>query len=442
MTSDAAGGSRPGETTVRVGVLGCGHVGGALVEMLERDAEAIAARTGIRFEVAAVAVRMLSRHVGAGRDELFTEDAQSVATESSTDILVELIGGLEPARTLITGALKAGKAVVTANKELLANHGAELHRVAEEAGRDLLYEAAVAGAIPLLRALSVSLAGENIIRLMGIVNGTTNYILSEMSGARISYAAALAEAASRGYAEADPTSDVEGYDAAAKAAILAGLAFNAEVTASDVFREGIADVSLSDIEFAERLGYVVKLLVIAERHGEGPKESIGVRVHPAMLPVDHPLASVHGPFNAVFVEGEHSGELMFYGQGAGGAPTASAVLGDLIEAARNLGGPRRPAPPPPRAVAIRPIEELLTQYYVAIDVADRPGVLAAVATVFGSHDVSIRSMEQVGLKTEARIIFLTHMASEAAMRATLHDLAGLDAVERVSGFLRVIGPER
>jgi homoserine dehydrogenase len=429
-------GSEP--AAVRVGVLGCGTVGGALVTLLQREAPAIAERTGVRLEVARVAVRdpARARPVDLPPGAL-TGDAGSVVTDPGVDVVVELMGGVEPARTLVLDALKAAKPVVTANKQLLALCGAELFEAASAAGVDLLYEAAVAGAIPLIRPLRESLAGERIARVMGIVNGTTNYILTRMTDEGASYADALAEAQALGYAEADPTADVEGYDAAAKAAILATIAFGVQVVADDVHREGITAVTPADIAFAGRLGYVVKLLAVSEAVGA----EVAVRVHPAMVPASHPLAAVRDAFNAVFVEGEAVGELMFYGRGAGGMPTASAVLGDLIDAAHNLqvGGRGRTAPMN-RAV-VRPMADLSSQYYLNINVVDRPGVLAAVAAVFGTHGVSIRSMEQEGLGDEARLVFITHKATERDVQATLADLRHLDAVERVGGLLRVIGPE-
>ncbi|HET6811851.1 MAG TPA: homoserine dehydrogenase [Acidimicrobiales bacterium] len=424
---------------VRVGLLGCGNVGGALLQILESDAEVITARTGLRLEVTRVAVRNLAKERQVElADGVLTHDAAAVATAPEVDVVVEVIGGIEPARGLILSALKSGKPVVTANKELMANVGSELVQVAAANNVDLLYEASVGGGIPLIRALRESLAGERVRRLMGIVNGTTNYILTRMTEEGTSYAEALAEAQSLGYAERDPTADVEGFDAGAKAAILATIAFGVEVVAGDVYREGISGVTAHDIGVADRLGYVVKLLALAEQDDTG---AVAVRVHPAMLPKDHPLAAVRGSFNAVFVEGDAVGELMFYGRGAGGPPSASAVLGDLIDAAHNLraGGASRSASPP-RAV-IRPIDELRSQYYLSIDVLDRPGVLAAVAQVFGGNRVSIRSMEQTGLADEARLIFITHTAREADVQATITGLHQLDVVKRVGSLLRVAGPE-
>ena len=353
--------------------------------------------------------------------------------------MVEVIGGIEPARELIVQAVKSGKPVITANKELLANHGAELFAVAEGASVDLLFEAAVAGGIPLIRPLRESLAGEQVHRVLGIVNGTTNYILTRMSEDGATYGEALAEAQSLGYAERDPTADVEGYDAGAKAAIIATIAFGVRVVAGDVYHEGISGITPADITFAQRLGYEVKLLAIAESAaGADGVTEVAVRVHPAMVPSHHPLASVRDSFNAVFIEGDAVGELMFYGRGAGGSPTASAVLGDLIDAAVNL---RRGSHATVGALArarIRPIDDVVSAYYLNLDVADQPGVLARVAGVFGAHGVSIRSMEQEGLGGEARLIFITHEAVERDVQATLHDLRELDVVDRVGTVLRVI----
>jgi homoserine dehydrogenase len=425
---------------VRVGLLGCGNVGAALVELIRTRSDDIAARTGVALEVARVAVRSTTKERSVALPEgVLTHDAAGLVTDPEIDIVVEVIGGIEPARELILDAIKAGKPVITANKELLANVGAELFAAADHAGVDLLFEAAVGGGIPVIRPLRESLAGERIDRVMGIVNGTTNYILTRMTEAGASYADALGEAQSLGYAERDPTADVEGYDAAAKAAIIASIAFGVRVVAGDVTNEGIAHMTRADIDYAAKMGYVIKLLAIAEQR-DGPDGSeVGVRVHPAMVPAEHPLASVRDSFNAVFVEGAAVGALMFYGRGAGGFPTASAVLGDLIDAAVNRTRGSHASIGALGKARIRPIDEVETAYYLNIDVFDRPGVLAAVAGVFGTQGVSIRSMEQEGLGNEARLVFITHIAREAAMQATVRDLHHLDAVDRITSVLRVIG---
>jgi homoserine dehydrogenase len=428
-----------GPTRVGVGVLGCGNVGAALVALVADRGEAIAARTGLRLEVRRVAVRDLAKARDAAVPaELLTDDAQAVVDDPGVDIVVEVIGGVEPARELILSALKAGKPVVTGNKELLANAGPELFQAAEGAGVDLLFEAAVAGGIPLIRPLRESLAGERITRVMGIVNGTTNYILTRMTERGASYADALAEAQALGFAEADPTADVEGYDAGAKAAIIASIAFGAAVVAGDVHHEGISAITATDIAVADRMGFVIKLLAVAD---QVPSGAIGVRVHPAMVPVDHPLASVRESFNAVFIEGAAVGDLMFYGRGAGGAPTASAVLGDLIDAAINRHKGSHASVGALAKAVIRPIDEVESAFYLNLDVNDQPGVLAQVAGVFGDNGVSIRSMEQEGLGDAARLVFITHRAREADLRATLRALEALPAVQRIVSVLRVVGDE-
>ena len=435
---------------VRIGLLGCGIVGGALVDLLSERRPFIEQAAGVDLELAAVAVRSTSKQRSDQLDtSLLTTDAEGLVADPTIDVIVEVIGGIEPARSLILAALKSGKSVVTANKELLANVGSELYATADANGVDLLFEAAAAGAIPIVRPLRESLLGEDVTVVMGILNGTTNYILTRMTVDGADYGDALSEAQRLGYAERDPTADVEGYDAGAKAAIMASLAFGQNVVAGDVYHEGIADISQDDIAFARRLGYEIKLLGIAERFPIDPADAgpadgrpateIAVRVHPAMVPESHPLASVRDSFNAVFVEGRSAGELMFYGRGAGGQPTASAVLGDLIDAAGNRSrGTHRPVPTGPRA-RIRPIDDLDGEYYVNLEVDDAPGVLAAVAGVFGRHGVSIRSMEQEGLGGEARIAFITHAARERNLRSTLRDLRDLDVVTDIRGVLRVIG---
>ncbi|MEY2398219.1 MAG: homoserine dehydrogenase [Actinomycetota bacterium] len=424
---------------VRVGVLGCGNVGGALVSLITREADAIAARTGIRLEITRVAVRDLNKPRPDELDRsLLTTDANEVVTADDVDVVVEIMGVLDPADELIRKALAAGKAVVTANKELLATRGVDLFGAAAAAGRDLLFEAAVAGGIPLIRPLRESLAGEPITRIMGIVNGTTNFILTRMTEDGADYGDALAEAQRLGYAEPDPTADVGGYDAGAKVAILASIAFGVGVALDDVYCEGITNITATDIAFAQRLGYVVKLLGIAEQ----VDGQVGVRVHPAMVPATHPLASVRDSFNAVFIEGQAVGELMLYGRGAGAMPTSSALLGDLLDAAHNLrqGGAGRA--PVLSTAKLRSVDDLRSQYYLALDVADRPGVLATVAGVLGNHGVSIQSMEQQGLGDDARLVFITHVAREADVQNTLKELDGLDAVRNIGGLLRVIGDEK
>jgi homoserine dehydrogenase len=425
--------------TVRVGLLGCGHVGSALVRQIAEHTGDIEARTGVRLDITRVAVRNLARE----RDvplpsDVFTHDAAAVVVADDVDVVVEVIGGIEPARELIVEALKAGKPVVTANKELLANVGRELFETAEGAGVDLLFEASVAGGIPLMRPLRESLAGDRIRRVLGIVNGTTNYILSRMAESGASFSDALAEAQGLGYAERDPTADVEGFDAAAKTAIIASIAFGARVVAGDVYREGISDITDADIASAAELGYAVKLLAVAEETADG----VAVRVHPTMIPVAHPLAAVRESFNALFIEADAVGQLMFYGRGAGGDPTASAVLGDVIDAAKNLASGARGATVGALArKPIRPIDEVESQFYLQLEVADEPGVLAAIAEQFGARGVSIKSMQQAGIGSEARLIFITHAAREADLRATIHALREVGAVHRVGSILRVMGED-
>jgi len=426
------------DKTIRIGLLGCGNVGRPFIELVERQADIVAARTGLRLEITRVAVRNVARDRGVTLpDGVLTRDAMGVVTDPDVDVVVELIGGIEPARELIVAALSAGKPVVTGNKELLANVGAELYATADERGVDLLFEAAVAGGIPLIRPLRESLRGEPLTRVLGILNGTTNFILTKMTEEGAEYGETLAEAQELGYAERDPTADVEGFDAGAKAAIIASIAFGARVVAGDVYHEGISGITAADIGVAHRLGYVVKLLAIAERDPD--TGDIAVRVHPAMVPVQHPLASVRESFNAVFVEGEAVGQLMFYGRGAGGFPTASAVLGDVIDAAVNLSEGTHASLGTFGRATIRGIDETSAEYLISLDVADQPGVLHAVTGAFAEHDVSIRAAEQEGNGPDARLVFITHLAREADVQATVRQLRELDVVRRVGGFIRVIG---
>jgi homoserine dehydrogenase len=423
---------------VRIGVLGCGNVGAAFVRLVEQQGATIQLRTGIRLEVVSVAVRNMSRDRDVQLPEgLLTRDAHAVVSDPSIDLIVEVIGGIEPARELITAALAAGKPVVTANKELLANVGAELYAAADAAGVDLLFEAAVAGGIPVIRALRESLRGEPVSRVMGIINGTTNFILTKMTEEGADYSAALSEAQRLGFAERDPTADVEGFDAGAKAAILASIAFGAKVVAGDVYHEGISRVTAADIAVAKRLGYVIKLLGIAERDRETGE--IAVRVHPAMVPNTHPLASVRESYNAVFIEGDAVGSLMFYGRGAGGNPTASAVLGDVIDAAVHLDKGTHGSIGSFAKAIIRPIDETSSEYLLSMEVADKPGVLHAVTGAFANNGVSIRAAEQEGIGADARLVFITHVAKESDLQATVRQLREMDVVKQVGGMLRVVG---
>jgi homoserine dehydrogenase len=427
---------------MRVALLGCGVVGSEVVRLLDAHREDLAHRVGAPLELAGVAVRRPQRDRDLPVDPaLFTADADELVSRTDVDIVVEVIGGIEPARSLLLTALERGASVVTANKALLAEDGASLYDAARRGGTDLYCEASVAGAIPLLRPLRESLAGDRVTRVMGIVNGTTNYILSRMDESGAGFEEALEEAQALGYAEADPSADIDGFDAAAKAAILAGLAFHTRVVAADVHREGISDVTAGDVASARDMGAVVKLLAIAER---GPdtsgRDSVGVRVHPAMIPRSHPLASVGDAYNAVFIEADAAGQLMFYGRGAGGAPTASAVLGDMVAVARNrLTGARGMGESSYAALRVRPMGETPTRYHVSLDVADKAGVLASVAQAFATQDVSIQTVRQEGHGDDATLVLVTHTATDAALSATVEELRGLDAVRAVASVMRVEG---
>ncbi|MEU6410669.1 homoserine dehydrogenase [Microbispora sp. NPDC046933] len=426
---------------LRVALLGCGVVGSQVVRLLREQADDLAARVGAPLELAGVAVRRLGRKRDADVDPaLLTTDAEALVTRDDVDIVVEVIGGIEPARSLILAAMAHGKSVVSANKALLAEDGATIHRAARENGADLYFEASVAGAIPLLRPLRESLAGDRVRRVLGIVNGTTNYILDKMDSTGASFNDALEEAQALGYAEADPTADVEGFDAAAKAAILAGIAFHSRVTAADVHREGITEITAADVASARGMGYVIKLLAICARSDDG--RSVGVRVHPAMIPRSHPLAGVREAYNAVFVEAESAGRLMFYGAGAGGAPTASAVLGDIVAVARNrLAGTRGPEESTYADLKVHPMGDSVTRYHVSLDVADKPGVLARVADIFARHDVSIQTVRQEGRGDDAQLVLVTHRASDAALSGTIKDLRDLNIVRAVASVMRVEGDD-
>lgn len=431
---------------LKVAVLGCGSVGSQVVRLLSENAADLEARVGAPLELAGVAVRRIDapREVDVPAD-LLTTDAIGLVSRPDVDIVIEVIGGIEPARTLILTALGRGASVVTANKALLAEDGPALFEAAARGdgrtGSDLYFEAAVAGAIPILRPLRESLAGDSITRVLGIVNGTTNFILDKMDTQGAGYDETLAQAQELGYAEADPTADVEGFDAAAKAAILASIAFHTRVSAEDVHREGIGDVTSADVKSAREMGSVVKLLAICElRPQPGGEDAVSVRVHPAMIPRTHPLAGVHGAFNAVFVEAESAGQLMFYGPGAGGAPTASAVLGDLVTIGRHrLSGTRGPGESAYADRKVLPMGETITRYHVAIDVDDKAGVLAAVAAAFAEHGVSIQTVRQEGRGADAQLVVVSHSATDAQLSATVEHLRGMSIVHDVNSVMRVEG---
>ncbi|MEU7633440.1 homoserine dehydrogenase [Nocardia sp. NPDC049220] len=450
MTVNAKNGVWGADRPIGVAVLGMGNVGTEVVRILRDHAADLRSRVGAPVVLRGVAVRNLDTDRGIPA-ELLTTDADGLVARDDVDLVVEVIGGIDPPRRLILAALNAGKSVVTANKALLADYTGELAAAAERSRADLYFEAAVAGAIPVVRPLIQSLAGDRVNRVVGIVNGTTNFILSAMDETGADYSATLAEATRLGYAEADPTADVEGYDAAAKAAILASLAFHTRVTAADVFREGISQISAEDLETASALDCTVKLLAICERVDAGPgepgpeeggKERISVRVYPALIPRRHPLAAVNGAFNAVVVEADNAGRLMFYGQGAGGAPTASAVLGDLVMAARNkFYGGRAPGESVYAELPIAPIGDTPTRYHVNLQVEDRPGVLAKVAGEFAKHEVSISTVRQEGHGTGARLVVVTHHAVESALADTVAALAEMTSVTSVTSVLRLEGTE-
>jgi len=422
---------------LKVALLGCGTVGSEVYRLLTQQSDDLAVRIGARLEVAGVAVRRPGRARSVAVDPaLLTADSMDLVTRPDVDIVIEVIGGIEPVRSVLLAAMKSGKSVVSANKALLAEDGATLHEAARENGTDLYYEAAVAGAIPLLRPLRESLAGDEVHRVLGIVNGTTNYILDRMDTSGAGFADALEEAQALGYAEPDPTADIEGFDAAAKAAILAGLAFHTGVTAADVYREGITGVTAADIASARELGHVVKMLAICERRDGG----VSVRAHPAMIPRSHPLAGVREAYNAVFVEAEAAGRLMFYGAGAGGVPTASAVLGDVVAVARNqIAGTRGPDPSTYAKLRTLPMGEARTRYHVALDVADRPGVLARVAETYARHEVSIKAVRQEGRGEDAQLVIVTHAAPDAALSRCVTELETMDSVRAVASVMRVEG---
>jgi len=423
---------------IRIALIGAGTVGSKVASLMLEQAEDLEARSGAPLALVGVGVKDASKARPGIPKELITSDVPSLLAKD-IDIVVEVMGGIEPARTHILDAMSRGISVVTANKELLARDGATLAAAAEKNNVDLYYEASVAGAIPILRPLRESLVGDRVKKILGIVNGTTNYILTKMDETGASFKDALSEAQKLGYAETDPSADVEGKDAAAKAAIVAQLAFHTRVTIDDVYCEGITKVSASDVKAAKEMGFVIKLLAIAERLDD---DSIVVRVHPAMIPRSHPLASVREAFNAVFVEADAAGSLMFYGRGAGGAPTASAVLGDLVAVARNkMSGRRGPGESIYADLKVKPVAEAMTSYYISLQVADKPGVLAQISQKIADNNVSIQTVRQDGLENDAQLVIRTHKALEKDLAKTLEDLRNLDAVREISDYMRVEGED-
>lgn len=423
--------------TLKVGMLGAGVVGSQIARLLIANRSDLASRAGANLELVSIAVKDLKAKRDGIPASLLIADSKSIVNDPQIDLVIEVIGGIEPAKELILTALKNGKSVVTANKALLAKHGAELYEAADKANSDLYYEAAVAGAIPILRPLRESLVGDHVIRIMGIVNGTTNYILTKMDENGAAFSDALKEAQSLGFAESDPTADVEGFDASAKAAILAGLAFHSRVTDDNVYREGISKITPADVKVAKTMEMVIKLLAIAELTPEG---AISVRVHPALIPLSHPLASVRESFNAVFVEAKSAGQMMFYGKGAGGEPTASAILGDLVAVARNkVSGGVGPKVSDYASLKIAKIGQTKTRYLIRLNVADKPGVLESVAHVFASHQVSIQTVRQTGAGDKAELIVMTHISNEESLSSTVKELKNLPSVTDVASVLRVEG---
>jgi len=426
----------PADKPVRIGMLGCGVVGSSVARLLLADTAELSTRAGVKMELSRIAVRTIKPYEGIN-PALFTTDPFSIVNDPEIDLIIEVMGGIEPARELIMTAIENRKSVVTANKALLASHGAEMFTAAYAKGEDIYYEASVAGAIPIIRPMRDSLAGDFVTRLMGIVNGTTNYILTKMHEDNREFADVLKEAQVLGYAEADPTADIEGFDAAAKAAILSGLAFHTRVTVDDVYREGISKITLEDVKIAQSMDHVIKLLAIAELT---PADEISVRVHPVMLHKSHPLASVRDAYNAVFVEAESAGSLMFYGRGAGGAPTASAILGDVVAVARHIAlnsVGQRETDYADRDIA--PIETTKTKFLIRLEVADIAGVLAAIATTFANHGVSIQTVNQTGRNSDAEVTIVTHLATEGELKATVASLNAMDMVNKISSVIRVEG---
>ena len=425
-----------GLKTISIGMLGCGVVGSQVARLLQSDEQELSERSGALLVLKKIGARTNAKRDGID-PSMITTDLQSIVSDPEINIVIEVMGGIEPARTLILEAIKNKKSVITANKALLATHGHELFNAADAAKVDLYYEAAVAGAIPIIRSMRESLAGDQITRVMGIVNGTTNYILTKMQEEGRAFADVLKEAQELGYAESDPTADIEGHDAAAKAALLASLAFHSTVTIDEVYCEGITGISIDDVNAAKAMGSVIKLLAIAELT---VKDEISVRVHPVILPNSHPLASVRNAFNAIYVESESAGQLMFYGRGAGGAPTASAILGDLVAVTRHRAYSTVGYGESDYAdLDIAPAGDVKSQFFVRLHVADKSGVLASIAQVFASENISIQTVRQAGLGKDAELIVVTHMATEGSLTACIKKLTDMDIVSKVESVIRVEG---
>lgn len=425
---------------INIGLLGLGTVGSGVYRILTRHHDDFRLKVGADLNIKAILEKDVSKADAVGADRsLVTNDASSIIDDPDIDIMVEVLGGVEPAKTFILQAIESGKHIVTANKELLAGYGKDIFEAADAKGVDVYFEASVGGGIPIIHPLKECLASNKIIKVMGIVNGTTNYVLTRMAEEGCLFKEALEEAQAKGYAERDPSADIEGRDAAAKIAILASIAFNSRVTSPDVYMEGISRVTPEDIMYAGEMGYVIKLIALAKEE----KDGLDVRVHPAMIPRDHPLASVRGVYNAIFVEGDAVGEVMFFGPGAGSMPAASAVVGDILDVARNLqyGRSGKVGCTCFETKKIKKIEEINSGYYLLMNVVDRPGVLAKIAKAFGDNDVSLASVIQKGPRgANAELVFVTHLTREKNLRVALKVIEGLDVVNEVCNVIRVEGP--
>ncbi len=420
---------------IRIGMLGFGTVGTGTYRMLLDNREAINRKIGREIEISKIGIRDATKERALDQAH-FTTDLNSIVTDPNIDIVVELIGGIDPAAELVEAALMHGKHVVTANKELIAKHGSRLVHLAKSKGLDLHYEAAVGGGIPLVQPLKHQLAGNEVIRMMGILNGTSNYILTKMEEEEADFADALAEAQAAGYAEADPTNDIEGIDTSYKISILASIAFGKQVPVEAIYREGISKIGITDIEYARSWGYKIKLVGVVDAVGN---DAVSVRVHPSMIPNSHPLASVNGVYNALWLHGDFVGDVMFSGRGAGSDPTGSAVIGDLIDVGRNIvGGGSGSAIPYDMGMNVVPIDDIQSAFYLRLVVKDRPKTLGEISMVFGAHEISIAEMQMRTLPhDQGEIVFLTHRASEKAFADAIKQVRDLESVASVASSIRV-----